>query len=244
MKGEITTVDELKRFGLKISQPETGYRFSLDPLLLADFVSMLPELGRIIDLGTGSGIIPLILCRKFPGATAVGIENNGSMAELATRNVLQNNLADLIEIREQDVKHLKGQFPVSSFDCVVSNPPFRTPHSGKISPHAGRDTARHESTAGIADFLSAAKYLVKPSGRIFFVYHPDRLQEFIHLASELNLSMLRIRMVHGNKGAAARIFMAELAKGRKGATEVLPPLVIYGDDGEYTDEARRIVAEG
>ena len=243
VNGEVTTIDELKRFGLKIAQPETGYRFSLDPLLLADFVSILPEQGRTIDLGAGSGIIPLILCRKFPGTTAVGIESNGSMAELATRNVLQNNLADLIEIREHDVKHLKREFPVSSFDCVVSNPPFRTPYSGKISPRAGRDTARHESTAGIADFLAAAKYLVKPSGRIWFIYHPDRLQEFVHVASELNLSLLRIRMVHGNKTAPAKIFMAELAKGRKGATEVLAPLIIFGDDGEYTDEARGILGD-
>lgn len=243
MSSDLLTTDELKRFSLKIAQPETGYRFSLDPLLLADFVSITAVNSRIIDLGTGSGVIMLILCRKFPGATAVGLESNATMAEIARQNVAQNNLAEHIEIREHDVKHLKKKFPVSSFDYVVSNPPFRTLHSGKISPKAGRDTARHESTAGIADFLSAAKYLVKPSGRIFFVYHPDRLQEFIYVASELKLSLLRIRMVHGNKGVPARIFMAELAKGRKGATEVLAPLVIYGDDGEYTDEAKGVLGK-
>ena len=243
-KGEVTTIDELKRFGLEISQPETGYRFSLDPLLLADFVSIPAAKAEIIDLGTGSGVIVMILCRRYSGVTAVGIESNDKMAEIARQNVLENKLAEQIRIAEHDVKLLKKEFPVSSFDCVVSNPPFRTPYSGKVSPRAGRDTARHESTAGIADFLSAAKYLVKPSGRIWFIYHPDRLQEFVHLASELNLSLLRIRMVHGNKGAPAKIFMAELAKGRKGITEVLPPLIMYEDNGDYTAEAKGILGEG
>lgn len=243
MSGEVTTIDELKHFGLKITQPESGYRFSLDPLLLADFVSLSPAVSRLIDLGTGSGVILMVLCRKFPEITAVGVESNCSMAEIARHNVAENDLAEKTEILECDVKVIKNEFHVSSFDCVVSNPPFRTPCSGKVSPRAGRDSARHESTAGIADFLAAAKYLVKPSGRIFFVYHPDRLQEFVKVASELNLSLLRIRMVHGNIAAPAKIFLAELAKGRKGATEVLSPLIIYGDNGEYTAEARGILDE-
>src|SRR6185369_9089295 len=102
----------------------------------------------------------------LPRAFAVGIESNGAMAELARANVVQNCLADRIEIVSADIVDVKPLFPVSSFDTVVANPPYRTSASGRLSPKAGRDTARHESTASIADFLTAAKYLVKPSGRI------------------------------------------------------------------------------
>ena len=214
----------------------------MDALLLADFVTCYDS-GRIIDLGTGSGIIPLILCRRFTEATAIGIDSNAAMTALARENTVRNGLADRVEIIQRDILAMKSLFPVSSFDAVTANPPFRTPESGRISPRAGRDTARHESTAGIAGFLAAAKYLVKPSGRIWFIHHPDRLAEFIHQAATLNLSLLRLRMVHGAITLPARIFLAELAKARKSATTVLPPLVIHGEDGSRTPEARLILGE-
>ncbi|NVN91580.1 MAG: methyltransferase [Desulfuromonadales bacterium] len=239
---DTVSLDTVRRFGLSISQPLNGYRFSLDSLLLADFVAC-SDTARLADLGTGSGIIPLILCRRFASATAVGLESNVAMADLARENACRNGLMDRIEILPCDILDTKRHFPVSSFDGVTANPPFRTPHSGRTSPRAGRDTARHESTAGIADFLDTAKYLVKPTGRIWFIHHPDRLAEFIHQAATLKLSLLKLRMVHGTISSPARIFLAELAKARKGATTVLPPLITHGEDGAYTREARLILGE-
>jgi len=240
VKGEGVTLDGLGRYGLKIAQPVDGYRFSLDAVLAADFASSA-ESARFADLGTGCGVIPLILCRRFSGVSVVGMESNKAMAELARDNAARNGMTDRVRIVCEDVATAKSLFPVSSFDGVIANPPFRTPVSGRVSPKAGRDTARHESTAGIADFLAAAKYLVTPAGRIAFVYHPDRLAEFIHCAAELKLALLRLRMVHGTLDAPAKIFLAELAKGRKGTTTVLPPLIVYGADGAYTAEMRGIL---
>jgi len=234
------TTDELRSYGVQVIQPESGYRFSLDPLLLCDFAGAGPA-GRIIDLGTGCGIIPLLMARKAAEARVVGVELQQEMAALACRNTALNALQDRVEIICDDVIMLRKHFPVSAFDLVVANPPYRTPRSGRISPRAGRDLARHESTAGIAEFLTIAKYLVKPAGRISFVYHPDRLAEFIHCAAGLKLCLLRLRMVHGRADAPARMFLAELAKGRRGAAEVLPPLVVYGPDGGYTPEMRGIL---
>jgi len=240
MKHKQTTGDQIKRFELKIEQPQNGYRFSIDPLLLADFTC--PPVGaRAIDLGTGCGIIPLLLASQHKDISITGIENNLEMAQLATQNILSNGLEEQIEIIDDDLLNLRSRFPVSSFDLVTSNPPYRTPSSGKISPKQGRDTARHESTATLHDFLAAAKYLVKPTGRICFVYHPDRLADFIQTAGELKLSLLQLRMVHGSQDAAARIFLVKLAKGRKGETQVLPPLFIYKNEGVYTAEASRIL---
>lgn len=235
------TSDGVRRYGLQVAQPADGYRFSLDALLLADFVRTADN-ARIIDLGTGCGIIPMILCRRFPGATVAGIESNRSMAGLAKKNVIHNGFADRIDIHFEDILSVKSLFPVSSFDGVVANPPFRTPNSGRLSPKSGRDTARHESTAGMADFLAVAKYLVKPSGRIWFIYHPDRLIEFIRYAGEQKLAVLRLRMVHGSSNAPAKMFLAELAKARKGTSAILPPLIVYDDNGNYTPEVSQILS--
>jgi tRNA1Val (adenine37-N6)-methyltransferase len=236
---ETTTLDEVRRFGLYIRQPAKGYRFSLDALLLESFVSHPAQ--KVIDLGTGCGVISLVLAMRLPESSIVAVEKNPVMAELAGSNVRTNGLSGRVTVLEEDVLNLRKRFPVSSFDLVVSNPPFRSPHSGKTSPFAGRDAARHETTAGLADFLSAAKYLVKPGGRVCFIYHPSRLAEFIHCVTEMKLVLLRLRMVHGTVGAGAKIFLAELAKGRRGDVSVEAPLIVYDAAGEYTAEVVRIM---
>jgi tRNA1Val (adenine37-N6)-methyltransferase len=234
------TIDELKGYDLRIIQPHDGYRFSLDPLLLCDFAT-IGEGRRVIDLGAGSGIIPLLLARKSESAKVVGVELQEKMASLARRNVLLNGLSERIEIIGADILSLRDRFPVSSFDLVTANPPYRKPGSGKISPKTGRDKARHETTATLMDFLEAAKYLVKPSGMIVFTYLPLRFAELCATAAALKLAPLRMCMVHGNARASARMLLIELAKGRRAGLEVLPPLFVYGPDGEYSAEMRRIL---
>ena len=228
MMKEAITLDEIRRFRLMVGQPVNGYRFSLDALLLAEFVNC-PDFSRIADLGTGCGVIPMILCRRFSGTEAVGIENNSTMAALAQENVERNGLIDQIQTISCDITEIKSLYPVSSFDGIVSNPPFRAQGTGRISPKSGRDTARHEATAGIADFLATAKYLVKPSGRIWFVYHPDRFAEFIQCATQLKLSLLRLQMVHSSHDSPAKIFLAELVKGRKGELRIEAPIILQKD---------------
>jgi tRNA1Val (adenine37-N6)-methyltransferase len=215
----------------------------LDALLLADF-TRLPPRAVVADLGTGCGVIPLVLARKHPDAGFVAFENNPDMALVASENARTNSLDGRVEIIVDDILNVRPRFPVSSFDVVVSNPPFRSPRSGKTSPHAGRDSARHETTAGLADFMAAAKYLVKPGGRICFIYHPSRLAEFIATAAGLKLALLRLRMVHGTVGAEAKMFLAELAKGRRGDVAIEAPLIVYGDDGDYSAEVVRILGDG
>jgi tRNA1Val (adenine37-N6)-methyltransferase len=234
------TIDELKKFDLRIVQPRHGYRFSLDPLLLCDFAHLRAE-ETAMDLGAGCGIIPLILARSAPGSRLVGVESQAEMAELAGRNAALNGLADRVEIRHADILEIKKLCPPSSFDLVVANPPYRKPGTGRISPKKGRDLARHESTASLADFLAAAKNLVTLTGRICFIYHPSRLAEFLTEASAMKLSPARLRMVHGNPSAEARMFLIELVKGRKCELAILPPLFVYEENGEYTQEMEMIL---
>jgi tRNA1Val (adenine37-N6)-methyltransferase len=236
------TIDALRGYDLQIIQPRDGYRFSLDPLLLADFAK-IGEGERVIDLGTGSGVIPLVLARQCESATIVGVEVQEQMAEMAQRNVRLNGLVDRVEIIGSDILSLRQRYPVSSFNLVVANPPYRKPGSGRISPKAGRDKARHETTAGLTDFLYAAKYLVRPDGRICFIYHVSRLPELFAEALFLKLAPIRLRMVHGSAPAAARMVLLEMTKGRRGDLEVLSPLIVYASGGEYSEEMKRILGE-
>ena len=236
---ETETLDELTGYGLRIVQPRHGYRFSVDPLLLADFAGVRRG-ERVADLGTGCGIVPLLLARCEPSAAITGVEFQPVMARIAERNVAANALSGSIEIVEEDVVLLRKRYAVCSFDLVLSNPPYRRIGTGKVSPRAGRDGARHETTATLADFLSAAKYLVKESGRICFIYHTCRLAEMMAEAAVQKLAPLRLRMVHGNALMPARMFMMELRKGRAGELLVEPPLFVRGDDGGYSEEKLRI----
>jgi len=233
------TQDDLKLFDLQLFQPRHGYRYSLDPFLLTRFCGQPPSGSRIIDLGAGCGIISLVLARINPTASVVAVENNPDMAVLIEQNIRHNDLAGKVSVIAEDVMALRKKCPVSTFDLVVSNPPFRAAGSGRVSPRSGRDSARHETTAGLGDFMAAAKYLVKPSGRICFIQLPSRLAEFMALAAEMKLSVLRLRMIHSDAASAATMFMAELAKGRRSAPVVEPPLFVRDMSGEYTEEVVR-----
>lgn len=236
------TLDELRGYDLRIHQPRDGYRFSLEPLILCDFAAVRGG-ERVIDLGAGCGVIPLVLARRSAGASIVGVEFQQEMAALAERNVELNGLSDRIEILGCDVLDLRKRFPVSAFDLVVGNPPYRTPGTGRVSPRAGRDAARHETTATLADFLAIGKYLVRPGGRACFIYHVSRLPELFTEARSLKFAPVRLRIIHGSAAADGRMALIELVKGRRCDLMVLPPLLVYGDNGSYSDEMKRILGE-
>lgn len=230
--------DRLERFDLDLLQPLNGYRYSLDALILARFASDRPA-HRILELGAGCGVIGLVLARLNAPCSLVAVEKNPQMAVLAAENARRNGLNEQVEVLPEDVLDLRGHYADSGFDLVVSNPPYRVPGKGRLSPHAGRDIARHESTAGLADFLAAAKYQVAPGGRICFIHHPSRFVEFIAQAHALKLCLLRLQMVHSRVGAPATMFLAELAKGRRAAPQIEPPLFVRNQDGSHSGEVWR-----
>jgi tRNA1Val (adenine37-N6)-methyltransferase len=225
------TVDYLHDLDLKIAQPKSGYRFSLDPLLLCDFAPK--GCTSLLDLGSGCGIIPLVMARRSGAATIVAVEFQLAMAALAARNVANNGLKERVTVLTADILELPELFQANSFDLVMGNPPYRPAGTGKTSPRPGRDLARHESSATLADFFTIAKKMVKSGGSICFIYHPERLAELLAVALELKLSPARLQMVHGDVSLPARMFMIELFKGRKTSLEVLPPLLVsdsvYGE---------------
>jgi tRNA1Val (adenine37-N6)-methyltransferase len=235
-------IDALQTGGLKMIQAEDGYRFSLDPFLLANF-SLIHKHDRVVDLGTASGILPLLIAGTTEAATVVGIELQESLYERAVRNVALNGLSGKIDIRLMDVRDVvkSSDFNVESFDVVVMNPPYRTPSTGRLSVGDERAACRHELNGGIADFLKAAKWLLRHSGSVNIVFLVERLPELLGGMSECGLEPKRLRMVHSDRTRSAHLVLVEGRKGSRPGLEVLSPLYIY-EDGEYTAEIRRIFA--
>lgn len=230
------TLDALRVGGLKIIQGKKGYRFSLDPILLCAFARI--ESGdRVIDLGSGSGVIPLILARRTAAAEIFGAEIQRGLVDRARRNVELNGLRGRIDILEADVRRIRDHFTAGRFSVVISNPPFRRIGSGRHAPVGERAMARHEFNGQLEDFLQAAAYLLQPGGRFYVIYLAERLAELLALLQRASLEPKRLRCVHGRSDEAARMVLVEGRRdGRPGMAVEKPLLVFCGTD--YTEEVR------
>jgi tRNA1Val (adenine37-N6)-methyltransferase len=241
IKGE--TFDALLGGRIRVVQEKNGYRFSLDAILLAGFVRLRGG-ERVMDLGTGIGIIPLILGKKGGAAgEIVGVEIQEKLTELARTNVRNNGLEDLIHIYQGDIRRVAEVFPPSAFDVVVTNPPYYRVSSGKINPSSQKAIARHEVMCTIDDLLQAAAYLLKEGGRIFVIFPAYRsVTLFVRLRSAM-LEPKTLRWVHSRENEDAKFILTEAHKGGGEGVEVLPPLVVYAHDGTYTSEMERLYSD-
>lgn len=230
------TFDTLFGGKIRVVQEKDGYRFSIDAILLAAFV-WLRKGERVIDLGTGVGVIPLILSKRGEGAEEiVGVEIQGRLAELAKRNIIMNGLEEFITIYQGDIKGLHDTFPPSSFDVVVTNPPYYRVSSGRINPRSQKAIARHEVTCNIDDILQVARYLLKRDGRIFVIFPAQRAITLLDSLRSATLEPKRLRWVHSREGEEAKFILAEAHKGGGEGVEVLPPFFVYSVNGSYTPE--------
>jgi tRNA1Val (adenine37-N6)-methyltransferase len=229
------TVDTILGGRLQILQQAKGYRFSIDAILLAGFLRSGRE-DRLIDLGTGSGIISLILAAGGQCAYAVGIEIQPELAELAERTVESNGLAGTIRICQGDIREIALLVEERSFDWAVFNPPYRKLRSGRINPDNQKAVARHEIKGTLDDFLKASRYALKTAGRASLIYPASRLVEVITRMRANRIEPKRLQMVHSYRGTGGEFVLLEGVKGGREELEVLKPLVIYEDGGGYTDE--------
>jgi tRNA1Val (adenine37-N6)-methyltransferase len=235
------TLDVLFGGRLSLYQSRSGYRFSIDALLLANYVS-IKRGDRVIDLGTGNAVIPLVLAQLHPSAAFVGIELQASMAERARRNVRLNGLERRVRIISGDVRRPQTLGAAAVFDVAVCNPPYRTPSSGRISANHERQMSRHEMTGDLNDFLRAGAFLLRDKGRMALVYPAVRSADLIFALRQARIEPKRLRMVHSFQDAEASLLLVEGLKGGRAGVKIQPPLVIYGDDKKFTDEAAAIIA--
>jgi tRNA1Val (adenine37-N6)-methyltransferase len=232
LKGE--TVDGILGGKLRIIQKEKGYRFSLDALLLAHFVR-LQEGEHAIEMGAGSGIISLILSGRWACGKIVGVEIQEELADMAKRNVEANNREDKVIICRGDIRKIESLFAPQSFDAALFNPPYRKLNSGRINPDYQKAVARHELKGSLKNFLRAAGYVLKESGRVYTIYPATRMVELLSQMRATHLEPKRLRLVHSNSSSRGEFILAEGVKGAGEELEVLPPLVIYEEDGGYSE---------
>lgn len=230
------TIDELSLGNLQLIQAEKGYRFSLDPVLLARFSEVISA-DTVVDLGTGCGILPLVLAKLTTAQKLIGIELQPQQAERARRNAELNNLQQRVQIIAGDLRQVRQLLPVASSDLVVSNPPYRQPGSGRISPEDERAAARHELAGGLSDFVDAASWLLKNGGSFAIIYLAERLPELLQQMNAKGIEPKRLRMIHPRAQEPARMVLVEGRKNGRPGLQVEKPLIVYRGEGrDYSAE--------
>lgn len=222
------TLDSLTPGNLQLLQADNGYRYSIDSVLLARFVQVKKGC-RIVDLGTGSGVLPLLLARISRADRLYGIELQPGLAERARRNVELNHLGRRIEIVQGDIRNIRHLLPASAFGLVVANPPYRTVTSGRIALDGERAAARHELAGTLDDFIAAAGWLLTSKGRLTIVYLAERLPFLLTAMSAGGIEPKRLRMVHPHIGDCAGVVLVEGIKGARPGLRIEKPLVVYQD---------------
>jgi tRNA1Val (adenine37-N6)-methyltransferase len=233
------TLDHLLPGNIKILQKKKGYRFSIDSILLAHFVR-LQEGQKVLDLGTGSGIIPIILATKVKTTEIWGVEIQEELADIAKRNIAMNNLQGCVHIVKGDARNLPDRIGSERFDIVLTNPPYRKIRSGRINPLREKAIARHEIKGSLTDMAKIAFRLLRPKASFYLVYPAVRAADLITYVRESHLEPKRLRLVHPNREKGAQLILVEASKGGGPGVEIHPPLFIHDLNGQYSEEMRSI----
>jgi tRNA1Val (adenine37-N6)-methyltransferase len=227
---------------IRLLQFRSGYRFSIDAILLSAFIQPGTD-ETIVDMGTGCGIIPLILTFRNPGVTVIGIEIQTELAEMAQKNVMLNELENRIAIRCQDLKTVNRQNLKSPVDRVVSNPPYRKINSGRINPADQKAVARHELSTNLKDIIRTTTGLLNKGGRLDMIYSAERLTDVLTEMRFHGIEPKQIRMVHSRMNTSSRLFLVSgVSGGNPGGIDVLPPLYIYEANGRYSDDVSAMLS--
>ncbi len=242
LRREGETVDELLGRRVKIFQQEKGYRFSVDALLLAHFVRVKKG-DLIVDLGTGSGVIAIIVAQRKECGKVVAVDIQEDLVDLARRNVMLNALQEKVNICHGDIRIIESLFNPGSFDVAIFNPPYRKVSSGKLNPDARKSVARHEIKGTVHDFLKASAYVLRKSGRAYIIYPATRMVELLSSMRKVGIEPKRMQIVHSHNVSRGEFVLVEGVRNGREELEVLPPLAVHSKDGQYTDAMNSVFRE-
>lgn len=232
--------DTLKN-GYKILQDSERFQFGIDAVLLADYASKsLKEKESVIDLGTGTGIIPLLMVNKCKTAAFTGLEVQKESADMAARSVAMNELEGQIQIVHGDLKEAGSLFPRHSFNVVTCNPPYMIDAHGRNNEQDALTIARHEVLCTLEDVVTAADYLLASHGSFFMIHRPFRLPEIFSSLEKHKMEMKRMRLIYPFADKEPNMVLIEARKNAKRRLTIEPPLIVRNDDGEYTVEVQDI----
>lgn len=231
-------IDDLQRNGYGIIQNPEKFCFGMDAVLLSGFCRIGPE-EQVLDIGTGTGIIPILLQAKGKGEHFTGIEIQEESADMARRSVAMNGLEEKIDIVEGDIKEALNLFKLSSFDVITCNPPYMTGGTGIVNPADAKAIARHEVLCTFRDVAAQAEKLLKTGGSLFIVHRPNRLSELCVTLTEFHLEPKRMRLVYPYAEKEAEMVLIEAVRRGKRGMRMEKPLIIFDEDGNYTSEIKR-----
>lgn len=232
-KGEV--IDDLQRNGLRIIQSGDAFKFGIDAVLLSHFVKARKK-AVIYDLGTGTGIIPILLSAITPAEKIIGVEIQEDMAEMAQRSVTMNNLQDKIKIIRMDIRDSVSELGKSTADVIVSNPPYFKMNGAILNPSSAKAIARHEVLLPLDELIECSAQLLKPGGNLFMIHRPNRLVDLIDSMRRNQLEPKEIQFVFPNRSKAPNLFLIRASRGGKPDLKFLDPLYVYDENGDYTEE--------
>jgi tRNA1(Val) A37 N6-methylase TrmN6 len=228
-------LDDLHRNNYRIIQNTKKFCFGMDAVLLSGFAKVLPG-EKVLDLGTGTGIIPILLEAKTEGKHFTGLEIQEESADMARRSVALNRLEDKVDIVLGDIREASSIFGLASFDVVTSNPPYMNHNHGIVNPGEAKAIARHEILCSLEEVVREAAGTLKPNGRFYLVHRPFRLAEIINMLTAYKLEPKRMKLVYPYVDKEPNMVLLECVKGAKSMVKVEAPLIVYKAPNVYTDE--------
>lgn len=236
-------IDDLQCKGLRLIQKKDGFCFGVDAVILANFADIKKN-ARVIDLGTGTGIIPVLIAGKTEAKSIVGLEIQEPMAEMARRSVELNGLGDRVKVVCGDIKSSVELFGLSNFDVVVSNPPYMAVGGGLLNPADTKAISRHELLCTLEDVVRSASKLLVPGGQLAMVHRPDRLADIIWHMRNYGIEPKYLRFVHPSPYKKPNLLLIKGAKGGRPQLKMMDPLYVYDENGNYSEEIDRIYGRG
>ena len=228
-------LDDLQRNGYRIIQNEEKFCFGMDAVLLSGFAKARPG-ERVLDLGTGTGIIPILFTAKTQAEHITALEIQEESADMARRSVALNGLSEKISVVTGDIKEASTLFGKAVFDVVTTNPPYMNDNHGLKNPELPKAVARHEVLCSLEDVVREASLVLKPNGRLYMVHRPFRLAEIFAVMQKYKLEPKAMRLVHPFVDKEPNMVLIEALKGGKSMIKIAPPLICYKEPGVYTDE--------
>ena len=244
-------IDNLQYNNLKIIQNIKGFCFGIDSVLISDFAKEIKNNSKGVDLGTGTGIISILLASKTNLSKIYGVEIQTDVAEMAKRSVELNNLQNRVEIininlneikeAEKNIEKTNNTFlEREMFDFVVTNPPYKKLETGKVNNNEYKYISRHELTANLEDFIQTSQYLLKDRGALYMVHRPERLADIITIMRKYKIEPKRMRFVYSKIDKEPTLVLIKGVKNANSFLKIEKPLIIYNDNGKYTDEIYKI----
>ena len=233
-------IDDLEFKHLKIIQNKDGFCFGIDSILLADFAKKIKKGANVLDLGTGTGIISILLCGKTDLYNITGVEIQKEVAEMANRSSKLNNLENKFKVLNENILNLKNIYERQSFDVIVSNPPYKEKGTGIINENEKKIISRHEITATLEDFIQVSSNLLKDKGEFYMVHRPERLVDILALMRKNKIEPKILKMVYSNFKKEPKLVLIKGIKNAKPFLKIEKNLYIYDNDGKYTDDILRI----